>query len=156
LAQAPRLELDATPDALIPVIASLDEYGHAPQPFPPREHLLHVPLFIHEMSGARDTPVFQSAPLNPGQIYTSPPFTLAARYKYICGIHGARMSGSITVEAGGPVHCEGRDRGFPFFTRECHGGNRRAGHMDEQWPEPAQRCRARRRKYSFLLLEWPL
>jgi plastocyanin len=63
---------------------------------------LHVPLFFHVMSGARGTPVFQSAPLNPGGTFVSPAFTLAATYNYMCGIHGPMMSGTITVQAGGP------------------------------------------------------
>jgi plastocyanin len=53
------------------------------------------------MNGARGTPVFQSAPLNPGGTYTSV-FTFAATYGYICGIHGPSMSGTITVQPGGP------------------------------------------------------
>jgi hypothetical protein len=64
--------------------------------------VLHVPLFFHQMSGLRGTPVFQSTPLNPGVAYTSPSFSMAATYNYICGIHGAIMSGSVTVQAGGP------------------------------------------------------
>src|SRR5262249_49654342 len=47
-------------------------------------------------------PVFQSAPLNVGATYTSPVFTVAGTYNYICGIHGAMMSGTVTVQAGGP------------------------------------------------------
>ena len=90
------------PPELVPYLVTLDELAHAPQPQPPREHLLHVPLFYHQMNGARTTPVFQSAPLNPGGIYNSPIFTLAANYNYICGIHGATMSGSVNVQPGGP------------------------------------------------------
>jgi plastocyanin len=96
------IDLDETPPALVPYLATLDELAHAPQPLPPPDHLLHVPLFFHQMSGARGTPVFQSAPLNPGGTYTSPVFTLAATYGYICGIHGPLMSGTITVQPGGP------------------------------------------------------
>jgi plastocyanin len=55
------------------------------------------------MSGMRGSPVFQSAPLNPGASYVSSIFTLAANYNYICGIHGATMAGSVTVVAGGPA-----------------------------------------------------
>jgi plastocyanin len=54
------------------------------------------------MNGFRGAPVFQSAPLNPGGAYSSPVFTVPATYNYICGIHGAMMSGSVTVQAGGP------------------------------------------------------
>src|SRR2546430_8454932 len=54
------------------------------------------------MSGFRGTPVFQSAPINPGGAYTSPQFTIATIYNYICGIHGAMMAGSVIVQAGGP------------------------------------------------------
>src|SRR5262249_19420309 len=90
-----------TPPELFPYLVALDELAHAPQPLPPREHLLHVPLFFHQMSGFRGTPVFQSAPVNPGGTYTSPPFTIAATYNYICGVHGAMMSGSVIVQPGG-------------------------------------------------------
>jgi plastocyanin len=96
------LDLGEVPEELVSYLVTLDEFAHAPQPFPPHEHLLHVPLFFHQMSGARGTPVFQSAPLNVGGTYISPTFTLAATYNYICGIHGATMAGSITVQPGGP------------------------------------------------------
>lgn len=96
------IDLDETPPALVPFLATLEEYAHAPQPLPPPDHMLHVPLFFHQMSGARGTPVFQSAPLNPGGTYASPVFTLAATYNYICGIHGPSMSGTITVQPSGP------------------------------------------------------
>lgn len=96
------IDLEVTPAALVPYLATLDELAHAPQPHPPRDHRLHVPLFFHQMSGMRDTPVFQSAPLNAGASYTSPPFTVAGTYNYICGIHGAAMAGSVTVTPGGP------------------------------------------------------
>ncbi|MGE5758976.1 MAG: galactose oxidase-like domain-containing protein, partial [Gemmatimonadota bacterium] len=96
-------ELSETPAELFPYLVTLDELAHAPQPLPPREHLLHVPLFFHQMNGFRGTPVFQSAPLNPGVAYTSPLFTVAATYNYICGIHGPSMAGSVTVQPGGPT-----------------------------------------------------
>jgi len=99
-----RIELGETPVELFPFLVALDEMAHTPQPLPPREHLLHVPLFFHQMSGFRGAPVFQSAPLNPGVPYTSPAFTVPATYNYICGIHGAMMSGSITVEPGSPTN----------------------------------------------------
>lgn len=100
----PRVELGETPVELFPYLVALDEMAHAPQPLPSRDHLLHVPLFFHQMSGFRGAPVFQSAPLNPGGLpYNSPVFTVPATYNYICGIHGAMMSGSITVQAGSPT-----------------------------------------------------
>ena len=99
-----RIELGETPVELFPYLVALDEMAHAPQPLPPREHLLHVPLFFHQMSGFRGAPVFQSAPLNPGVPYNSPLFTVPATYNYICGIHGAMMSGSITVQPGSPTN----------------------------------------------------
>jgi plastocyanin len=92
----------AVPAELVPYLATLDELAHAPQPLPPREHLLHVPLFLHQMSGFRGTPVFESGPLNAGGSYTSPLLTVAGTYNYICGIHGASMAGSVTVQPGGP------------------------------------------------------
>jgi FtsP/CotA-like multicopper oxidase with cupredoxin domain len=92
------------PPELRDQVVLLDELAHAPQhhliPKPP--HPLHVPLFFHQMSGVRGTPVFQSAPLNPGTSYTSPPFTFAAVYDYYCGIHGRAMNGTFTVVPGGP------------------------------------------------------
>src|SRR5207244_7258866 len=89
------------PPELVPHRATLDELAHAPQPLPPPDRLLHVPLFLHQMSGFRGTPVFESAPLDTGGRYVSPVFTLAATYKYICGVHGASMSGTVTVQPGG-------------------------------------------------------
>src|SRR5262249_807566 len=62
------------PGGVAPSLVTLDKLAPAPQPLPPHEHLLHVPLFFHQMSGARGTPVFQSAPLNAGGSYTSPQF----------------------------------------------------------------------------------
>src|SRR6266481_6982009 len=97
------LDLSDVPPEVATYLVTLDELAHAPQPLPSREHPLHVPLFFHQMSGLRGTPVFQSAPLNPGVPYTSPVFSLAATYNYICGIHGAIMSGSVTVQAGNPT-----------------------------------------------------
>src|SRR5262249_53610848 len=64
-----------TPPELLPYLATLDELAHAPQPLPPHDHVLHVPLFFHQMSGFRGSPVFESAPLNVGGVYTSPTFT---------------------------------------------------------------------------------
>ena len=94
--------VDDIPPEVVPLLATLDELAHAPLPLPPHDHALHVPLFFHQMSGYRTTPVFRSSPLNPGGTYTSPVFTVAATYNYICGIHGAMMSGAVTVQAGGP------------------------------------------------------
>jgi plastocyanin len=96
------VSLSETPAELFPYLVTLDELAHAPQPHPPHDHLLHVPLFFHQMSGFRGTPVFQSAPLNVGGVYTSPLFTVPGTYQYICGIHGATMSGAVTVQPGGP------------------------------------------------------
>ncbi len=96
------LNLTDVPDEVANFLVTLDELAHAPLPCPPHDHTLHVPLFFHQMSGARGTPVFQSAPLNPGGVFTSPIFSMAARYNYICGIHGAAMTGTVTVQAGGP------------------------------------------------------
>jgi plastocyanin len=102
-ASAPGTDTEEIPQALVPYLSALDELTHSPQPLPPREHMLHVPLFFHQMSGFRGTPVFASAPLNPSATYVSPTFTVAATYNYICGIHGAMMTGSVTVQAGGPA-----------------------------------------------------
>ncbi len=96
------MDLSDIPPVLVPYLTSLDELAHAPHPLPERHHVLHVPLFYHVMSGMRGTPVFQSAPLNPGSTFVSPAFSVAASYDYICEIHGPSMSGSITVQPGGP------------------------------------------------------
>jgi FtsP/CotA-like multicopper oxidase with cupredoxin domain len=95
--------LEQPPAVLEPYLSTLDELAHSPRPLPGPKELLHVPLFFHQMSGYRDTPVFQSAPLNPGGSYTSPPFTVAGTYTYICGIHGAMMSAQVVVAAGAPA-----------------------------------------------------
>jgi plastocyanin len=102
------LDLTDIPEPLRPFVVLLDELAHAPQhhaiPKPP--HTLHVPIFFHQMSGARGTPVFQSAPLTPGgglgAVFTSPVFSFAAPYDYFCGIHGPSMAGTVTVVPGGP------------------------------------------------------
>lgn len=98
------------PAPLRDLVFTLDELAHAPQdhkiPKPPKP--LHVPIFIHQMSGMRGAPVFQSAPLNPptmampGAQYLSPSFSFATQYNYYCGIHGPSMSGTVTVQPGGP------------------------------------------------------
>jgi len=105
------MDLEGVPENLLPYVILLDELAHAPQqhhiPKPP--HVLHVPMFLHQMSGARGAPVFQSAPILPpqggmgGGTFVSPPFTFAATYHYICGIHGASMAGQVTVQPGGPA-----------------------------------------------------
>ena len=97
------IDLSEVPESLVPFVATLDELAHAPQPLPSRRDTLHVPLFFHQMSGARSTPVFQLPPLTVGQTLPTPVFTLPATYNYICGIHGPSMSGSITVQPGGPA-----------------------------------------------------
>jgi FtsP/CotA-like multicopper oxidase with cupredoxin domain len=101
-AGAHHLDIATTPAELIPYLLTIDELAHAPQACPPADELLHVPLFFHQMNGDRQSPVFQSAPMNPGQTFTSAPFTVVATYQYICGIHGAIMSGTVTVTSGGP------------------------------------------------------
>jgi FtsP/CotA-like multicopper oxidase with cupredoxin domain len=99
------------PPELAAHLVLLDELAHTPRmhhiPPPPRP--LHVPLFFHRMAGARQSAVFESAPLMPpmdgmpGATYTSPPFTFASVYGYYCGVHGPAMSGVVRVVAGGPA-----------------------------------------------------
>jgi plastocyanin len=96
------MDFSDVPPALVPYVVTLDELAHSPQPPPPKEHTLHVPLFFHQMSGSRGTPVFQLPPMTVGQTLPSPVFSLAATYNYICGIHGPMMAGTVTVQAGGP------------------------------------------------------
>ena len=99
------MDLEGVPDELLPFVILLDELAHAPQthhiPKPP--HALHVPIFLHQMSGARGTPVFQSAPIAAPGTFTSATFSFAADYNYICGIHGASMAGKVSVQVGGPA-----------------------------------------------------
>jgi FtsP/CotA-like multicopper oxidase with cupredoxin domain len=90
-----------SPD-VAPYLTTIDELAHAPQPLPHKDDLLHVPLFFHQMSGFRESPVFQSAPLNAGGVYSSPVFSVTGTYSYICGIHGAAMTGTVNVVVGGP------------------------------------------------------
>lgn len=96
------VNVSEVPEALVAVLATLEELSHGPQPLPCDDEILHVPLFFHQMNGPRDTPVFQSAPLGLGQTFSFT-FSLPGTYQYICGIHGAMMSGSITVAAAGPT-----------------------------------------------------
>lgn len=96
------LNLDQLPPELVPYVVTLDEFAHAQQTSLRRDDVLHVPLFFHQMSGFRGTPVFQSAPFAAGGNYVSAPFTVLATYDYICGVHGPAMSGTVTVVAGGP------------------------------------------------------
>jgi FtsP/CotA-like multicopper oxidase with cupredoxin domain len=107
MAAAPRhahgIDLSDLPEEVIPYIAALDELAHsAGTHLQPEEEVLHVPLFLHQMSGTRGTPVFQSAPVNPGATFTSPVFSIPTTYNYFCGIHGPMMSGTVRVQAGGP------------------------------------------------------
>jgi FtsP/CotA-like multicopper oxidase with cupredoxin domain len=96
------LDLTELPPELVSFVVTLDELAHAHHPPPPKDRLLHVPLFFHQMSGRRSAPVFQSAPLNVNATFTSPPFTVAATYNYVCGIHGAAMAGTVAVQPGAP------------------------------------------------------
>src|SRR2546425_295090 len=57
--QDPAIDVTEVPPDLASFLNSLDEFAQAPQPTPPREHPLHVPLFFHQMNGFRGTPVFQ-------------------------------------------------------------------------------------------------
>src|SRR5258707_2535332 len=45
------LDLTDVPPEIANFLVTLDELAHAPQPFPPREGALHVPLFLHQLSG---------------------------------------------------------------------------------------------------------
>jgi len=109
-----RVDPNDIPDELAPFLSILDEVAHAPQPPPPAEHQLYVPLFFHEMNGPRTTPIFGSAPLKPSGSYVSPSFTVPGTYNYICGIRGAIMSGSVTVKPGAPTTETVRISDFAF------------------------------------------
>jgi len=95
------VDLAELPPELVPAVTTLEELAHAGHPLPGPNDLLHVPLFFHQMSGMRGSPVFQSPPFNPGQTYEAT-FTIPGVYDYICGVHGPSMAGRITVQAGGP------------------------------------------------------
>jgi plastocyanin len=99
---AHHLDLSSVPTELVSYLVALDELVHAGHAPPHKDELLHVPLFFHQMSGSRGAPVFQTPPINVGASAQSPVFTFATTYNYVCGIHGAMMSGSITVQPGGP------------------------------------------------------
>src|SRR5262245_32729720 len=95
------VDLAELPAELVPAVATLEELAHAGHhPHPGPKELLHVPLFFHQMSGMRGSPVFQSPPLNPGQYYEAK-FTIPGVYDYYCGVHGPSMTGRVTVQAGG-------------------------------------------------------
>ncbi len=70
-----------------------------PIPLPPR--VLHVPIFIHNMTGAGGTPAFDSPDLAPGMTFDA---TLGAEgvFPYRCRFH-ANMEGTVNVVAGGPA-----------------------------------------------------
>jgi FtsP/CotA-like multicopper oxidase with cupredoxin domain len=76
--------------------AQLDHVHPRPTP----ERTLHVPLFVHVMTGSGGIPAFDSPDLNPGAVYTA---VLGAEgtYGYHCRFH-ANMQGMIEVIAGGP------------------------------------------------------
>jgi Multicopper oxidase len=59
-------DLSDVPEPFRPFIVLLDEIARVPrhEVSSKRRKTLHVPMFLHQMSGARGTPVFQSAPLN--------------------------------------------------------------------------------------------
>ncbi len=94
------VDIAELPPELVPAVATLEEMAHAGIEHPGKDVVLHVPLFFHQMSGIRGTPVFQSAPLNPGQFYEFK-FTIPGVYDYYCGVHGPAMSGRVTVQPGG-------------------------------------------------------
>jgi Galactose oxidase-like, Early set domain/Multicopper oxidase len=95
------VDLAELPPELVPAVTTLEELAHAGgHPHPGPHELLHVPLFFHQMSGLRGTPVFASPPLNPGQQYVAT-FTIPGVYDYFCGVHGPSMAGRVTVQPGG-------------------------------------------------------
>jgi plastocyanin len=96
------VDLAELPPALVPAVVTLEELAHAGgHPMPGPKEVLHVPLFFHQMSGMRGSPVFQSPPFPPGQSYQTM-FTIPGIYDYTCGVHGPSMAGRVTVQAGGP------------------------------------------------------
>jgi Galactose oxidase-like, Early set domain/Multicopper oxidase len=97
------VDLAELPAELVPAVSTLEELAHGgAHQHPGPDALLHVPLFFHQMSGMRGSPVFQSPPLNPGQFYEAK-FTIPGVYDYYCGVHGPSMAGRVTVQAGGQV-----------------------------------------------------
>jgi FtsP/CotA-like multicopper oxidase with cupredoxin domain len=95
------VDIAELPPELVAAVSTLEELAHAGgHPHPDPKETLHVPLFFHQMSGMRGSPVFRSAPLDPGQHYEAT-FTIPGIYDYFCGVHGPTMAGRVTVEAGG-------------------------------------------------------
>ncbi len=71
-------------------------YAH---PSPRPEHVLHVPLFFHFMSGSGGNPAFDSGPLAPGAAPFEVTFGTPGTFTYHCNFHP--MQGTVTVAAGG-------------------------------------------------------
>ena len=152
------LDLTDVPEWLLPFVVQLDELAHAPQHhlIPKHPHPLHVPMFLHQMSGARGTPVFQSAPLpGGGAVFTSPVFSFAATYDYFCGIHGPSMAGTIDVVTGGPslAYVSITDNVFTPASVTVGVGGQVVWTNSEA--EPAQRRGARWRQPAVSMLQWP-
>ena len=96
-------EPEPAPPEVEGALAGLEEMAEAPHRHPkvhPHD-VLHVPIFLHQMVGARRTPVFRSPRLQPGATYTAV-FTQPGVYSYYCEVHGIGMNGIVRVVAGGP------------------------------------------------------
>jgi hypothetical protein len=93
----------AVPAELEGALAALEELAESPHshPRPKHDDCLHVPIFLHQMSGSRRTPVFRSPRLQPGQTFTAI-FTQPGVYNYYCEVHGIGMNGIVRVVVGGP------------------------------------------------------
>ena len=74
----------------------------AAAPAASRAHAARADLLSRDERDARDAGVSECAAQSRRRRIASPVFSLAATYNYMCGIHGPSMSGSITVQAGGP------------------------------------------------------
>ena len=83
------------------------------------------------MSGFRGTPVFQSAPLNAGSVYTSPSFTLAADLQL--HLRDPRcLDGWLSDRAGGwAEYRERRVRRLCLQPSKRDRRDWRSGHLDE-------------------------
>jgi plastocyanin len=81
----------------------LEEYARLEyaQPKPKREDTLHVPVFLHFMSGSDGTPAFDSGPLAPGATFDVT-FGAEGTYNYHCNIH-PNMQAKVVVAMGNPA-----------------------------------------------------
>lgn len=67
---------------------------------PPHTEILHVPMFIHQMSKVKGAAAFNKSPFSPGDAPFEVVFGAAGTFGYHCEIHTS-MQGTVVVEPGG-------------------------------------------------------